>query len=146
MGRLQHNDWSAFVYQSRRPSTVIGSAVEPAHVDAQALVLAGRPVRHAAAAPDQGRRPHRRDENQDQSPSANQHSRSSGLALGSRPPVAADHLNTGAGPPPSSPDLATPPAQSQTNRRPPAAKSSMRGHNPKTRQTAHQKTRSLRDA
>ena len=36
------------------------------------------------------------DENQDQSPSANQHSRSSGLALGSRPPAAADPMNAGA--------------------------------------------------
>src|SRR5512132_265897 len=104
------------------------AAVAAAHADAQALVLAGRPVRHPQATPDQDRRPHRRDENQDQSPSANQHSRSSGLALGSRPPAAADHLNTGAAGPPRHHPI--PPTPSPTTHQPP----------PTSGQTRHART------
>src|SRR5512143_1852018 len=48
------------------------AAMEPARADAEGLVLAGGPVRHAAAAPRQGRRPRRRDENEDQGPPADQ--------------------------------------------------------------------------
>ena len=46
--------------------------------------------------PDQDRRPHRRDENQDQGSSAKQRARSSGLAPRPRPPAAPGHLNAGA--------------------------------------------------
>ena len=104
------------VPQGHRQRRRLLAAVASAHADAQALVLAGRPVRHPRATPDQDRRPHRRDENQDQSPSANPHSRSSGLAFGSRPPAAADHLNTGAGPPRHHP---IPPTPSPITHQPP---------------------------
>src|SRR5512144_1093475 len=72
------------------------AAVEPARTDAQGLVLAGRAVRHAAAAPRQDRRPHRRDENQDQGPSADQRARSIDPPPRPRPPAAAGHLKVGA--------------------------------------------------
>jgi len=64
--------------------------------DAEALLHAGRSVRHAQTAPDQDRRSHRRDENQDQDPSADQHSRSDDLASGTRPAATPDDLTRGA--------------------------------------------------
>src|SRR5512132_3632235 len=72
------------------------AAVESAHADAPTLTLARRPVRHAQAAPDQDRRPHRRDETQDQDPSAGQRPRSGGLAPRPRPAAAARDLHAGA--------------------------------------------------
>ena len=71
-------------------------AVEPAGADAPTLVLAGRAVRHPQAAADQGRRPHRRDENQDQGPPADQRTRASGYPPPPRSPAAPGDLTAGA--------------------------------------------------
>ena len=104
------------------------AAVEPAGADAQALVLAGRPVRHAelrlikTAA--------RIVEMKTKTRSLPPRRRSGGwhLALGRLPRLISAGESAAITRSPNSPIP------------PPAAKAGMRGHNPKTRQTAHQKT------
>src|SRR5208283_4797151 len=70
--------------------------VGPARVDAETFDVARRPVRHAAPAPHQDRRPRRRDEDDDPSALADLLPRAGYPALRSRTHTAPRHLTGGA--------------------------------------------------
>ena len=119
------------------------AAVEPARADAQGLVLAGRPVRHAQAAPRQDRRPCRRNEDEDQVSLADERNRPIDLPPRARPPAASRHLTAGAAAPPSPDPTNLQPLQPRSPRTPPTAARAGSPSQPRDEQFRHIRKHSL---
>lgn len=114
------------------------AAVEPAGCDAEALALAGRPVRQLAPAPGEDRRACRRDDDPDQGSPANKRPRSNRRSSRARPLATARHLSSGAACPVVTRSRQPPaPPQHQSSAACAPASDAIRFRNHKSNSSAH---------